>query len=48
MTLKQNMKRLGLVYDINADIRPYKKDEKMVCEKKKLLSLCTNYQHGVI
>ncbi len=30
MSLKTNMKRLGLVYDINSDIRPYKKAEKMV------------------
>ena len=30
LSLKSNMKRLGLVYDINSDIRPFEKSEKMV------------------
>ena len=31
LSLKCNMKRLGLVYDINSDIGPFEKSEKMVC-----------------
>ena len=34
------MKRLGLVYDINADIKPYRRMEKMVNQLFYMSLLC--------